>query len=201
MMWWLFTAMTLAGGTIEGTVELSRKKASPVIAYVDGEGPEIPELDRARVIQQGKAFHPEAVVVRQGAIVDFANEDIVFHHVYSRTPGNTFEIDEYGRNESKSVRFDEPGVVHVRCNKHSWMEATILVLPNAWYATADETGAFRIEGVEPGERTLVVWADGHQAIRTPITVEADGIVTFDTKLKKLPSGIEQGPQHLLDDGY
>ncbi len=200
-IWWLL-AVCHAGGVVEGTVELSGKRTGPVVAYIDGEGPEIPDMDSARVIQQGKEFHPQAVVVRQGATIDFANEDKVFHHVFSRSTGSEFEIEEYGRGEHRLVRFDAPGVVEVQCNKHSWMRTQILVLPNAWYAQIDEDGAFHIDGVKPGEHRLVLWAAGHVAKTVDLSVVDGENPAVKVRLKRAPSGLQQvGPDGIPIDSY
>ena len=190
-MIWILLALAHAGGVLQGQVELAGKRTGPVVVYVDGDGPAIPDMDSARVVQQGKEFHPQAVVVRQGATVDFANEDKVFHHVFSRSTDREFEIEEYGRGEHRMVRFDLPGVVEVQCNKHSWMRTQILVLPNAWYAQVDEDGAFEISGVEPGARRLVLWAAGHVATTVDLTVVDGENPAVKVRLKREPKGLQQ----------
>ena len=52
--------------------------------------------------------------------------------------------------QSRSVRFDRPGVVRVFCEIHSHMSAFILVFAHRYFAITDAEGRYRIEGVPPG---------------------------------------------------
>jgi len=58
------------------------------------------------------------------------------------------------------VNFNKVGVVQVFCHLHPDMNATILVVPNAWYTRPNEHGAFTFTGLSPGAYQVVVW---HQA--------------------------------------
>lgn len=190
-LWWSpAPAPAAAGGVIEGTISVTGK-ASPVVVYVDGAGPPINGMPEGHVTEQGKQFTPSALVIRAGTTVDFENKDNVNHHVYSRSPGNDFEIPEYGHGARRSVLISNPGVVDVQCNIHPEMSTQLLALPNAWYATADATGAYRITGVEQGPHTVVAWAPGHRPERREITVIADGTVVVDAKLKRIPPPVQK----------
>ena len=78
------------------------------------------------------------------------------------------------RGQSRSVRFDRPGVVRVFCEIHSHMSAFILVFAHRYFATTDAEGRYRIEGVPPGTYTLAVWNDGAVRARREVRVAGAG---------------------------
>ena len=62
--------------------------------------------------------------------------------------------------QSKSVRFDRPGIVRVFCEIHSHMSAFILVFSHPFFAMTDSEGRYRIDNVPPGTYTVVAWNEG-----------------------------------------
>src|SRR5450631_1210691 len=74
-----------------------------------------------RMAQHNMQFDPFVLIVPAGAEVAFPNLDSVRHHVYSFSPAHPFELKLYGRDETRLVRFDKPGVIAVGCNIHDSM--------------------------------------------------------------------------------
>lgn len=114
--------------------------------------------------QRNEAFAPYVLAVSVGTTVDFPNSDRTYHNVFSLSKARRFDLGRYPRGESRSVRFDEPGVVRVFCEIHSHMNAFILVFAHRYFATTEADGRYRIDDVPPGSYTLMVWNDG--AVRT-----------------------------------
>ena len=65
--------------------------------------------------------------------------------------------------ESKSVRFDRPGIVRVFCDIHSHMNAWVLVFAHRFFAVTDAEGRYRIDGVPAGHVHRQRLARGGQA--------------------------------------
>src|SRR5471030_1705563 len=78
-----------------------------------------------RMAQQNLQFDPFVLIVPVGAVVSFPNRDSVRHQVYSFSPPHPFELRLYGKDETRTVRFDKPGVVALGCNIHDNMVAFI----------------------------------------------------------------------------
>lgn len=128
--------------------------------------------------QQNIAFRPFVLVVPVGAEVKFPNHDKVRHHVYSFSPAKRFELKLYGRDETRSARFDKPGVVSLGCNIHDRMSAYIVVVDTAFAAKSGETGEVVLKDVPQGGGVLTVWqpylkARGN-AERLSLTLPAQG---------------------------
>jgi plastocyanin len=134
---------------------------------------EEPERGRVVLDQRGEAFLPYVLAIGVGTSVDFTNSDQTYHNVFSLSKPRRFDLGRYARGRSKSVRFDRPGVVRVFCDIHSHMSAFILVFAHRFFATTDESGAFRIEGVPPGNYDLAVWTDGQVRTTRALHVSDD----------------------------
>jgi plastocyanin len=188
-----------AAGTIRGRVEVHRETGSsegrPAVADLGHHGPretpdrrrsvvyletapqaafETPAPARARLDQKNETFVPFVLAVTVGSTVDFPNSDRFYHNVFSLSKAKRFDLGRYPRGQSRSVRFDQPGVVRVFCEIHSHMSAFILVFAHRYFATTDAEGRYRIEGVPPGDYTLAVWNDGAVRARREVRVDAAG---------------------------
>jgi plastocyanin len=117
-----------------------------------------------RVEQRNLQFHPFVLIAPVGAEVAFPNFDTVRHHVYSFSPAGPFELRLYGRDESRSVRFANPGIIAIGCNIHDQMVAYILVVDTPFAAKTDASGAASITGLPPGQATMRIW---HPYLRAP----------------------------------
>ncbi len=187
------------GGTIRGRVEVRREGGSgegrPAVAELGHHGPrvvpdrrrsvvyleapppaafEAPLPGRGVLYQKNEAFVPFVLAVTVGSTVDFPNSDRIYHNVFSLSKAKRFDLGRYPRGQSRSVRFDQPGVVRVFCEIHSHMSAFILVFAHRYFATTDAEGRYRIEGVPPGDYTLAVWNDGAVRARREVRVGASG---------------------------
>jgi plastocyanin len=79
------------------------------------------------VDQKDKQFHPQKLKVKAGDSVKFVNSDSYFHNVFSLSDAKTFDLGSYPQGQSRSVKFDTPGVIEVECAIHPGMKMTITV--------------------------------------------------------------------------
>jgi plastocyanin len=126
------------------------------------------------VRQVGLAFTPHVLPIVKGSSVEFPNTDTVFHNVFSLSHASTFDLGRYPRGESKSVRFDTPGLVKVFCHIHSDMSAVVLVLDNPYFVVPDASGRFRIEGVPAGEYRAVAWHERARRVSQVVRITPGG---------------------------
>lgn len=132
-----------------------------------------------RVAQRDLQFDPYILIVPVGAEVLFPNFDRVRHHVYSFSEGNRFELELYGRDETRSRRFTTAGIAAVGCNIHDQMQAYIVVVDTPFVGRTGADGAVLIRGAA-GAGELRVWhpdlrARGGLATRA-VTLPAAGAV-------------------------
>lgn len=112
---------------------------------------------RAKMDQQGETFVPHILAIVAGTTVDFPNNDLTYHNVFSLSKTKSFNLGRYAAGKSKSVRFDRPGIVRVFCDIHSHMSAFILVFAHRYFVVTDDEGRYRLDNVPPGTYTVVAW--------------------------------------------
>ena len=126
------------------------------------------------VKQQGEMFVPHVLAVVVGSVVDFPNADPFFHNVFSFSKPRRFDLGRYPKGNSRSVRFDSPGVVQLFCDIHSHMSAFILVFAHRFFAVTDDQGRYQIEGIPPGRYVVVAWYEGRVRASSPVVVPGGG---------------------------
>jgi plastocyanin len=110
-----------------------------------------------RMTQKNIQFDPFVLIVPVGADVAFPNLDPVRHHVYSFSPAKSFELKLYGKDETRVVHFDKPGVVQLGCNIHDSMIAFIVVVDTPYAAKTDAQGQAAIRDAPAGAQVVTVW--------------------------------------------
>lgn len=117
-----------------------------------------------RIVQRDMQFSPFVLVVPVGADVSFPNLDPVRHHVYSFSAVRPFELRLYAREQSRSVRFDRPGIVPLGCNIHDSMIAFISVSDTGLAGRTDGNGRILFTGLAEGQVVGRLW---HPYLRVP----------------------------------
>lgn len=134
--------------------------------------------------QRDTAFAPSVVALRVGGTVSFPNGDPFFHNVFSYSSAKSFDLGRYPEGESKQVTFDQPGPVEVLCEVHDFMRGAIVVTENPYHAVVADDGTFTIEGVPPGEYTLVAWHPDHREQERTVTVAEGGNARVEVELRR-----------------
>jgi plastocyanin len=185
-----FPSPALAG-TITGTVNVKGLRSpTDILVYVAKAPSGSVDLSGAKFImdQRNLEFIPHILPVLVGSIVHFPNNDKVDHNIFSMSRTKTFNLGSYKPGESKTVMFDKPGIVELRCDVHAEMAAYILVLENPFFALTDEKGRFQIpdsnylkqtglEGVEDlpaGTYSLKTWHEKLKSEKNSVTVSEKG---------------------------
>ena len=109
------------------------------------------------VAQQNIQFNPFVLIVPIGSEVLFPNKDNVRHHVYSFSPVKKFEVKLYGHDETRSVRFDQAGIVPLGCNIHDQMIAYVVVVDTPFAAKTGADGIALIRNLPAGAASMTVW--------------------------------------------
>ena len=149
-----------------------------------------PPPEPFRMEQRNESFSPHVLAIVRGSTVEFPNGDPIYHNVFSLSKASTFDLGRYPRGSSRSVRFDEPGVVKVFCHIHSDMSGVILVLDNPYFTSPDQAGNFLFPDLPSGTYTVTAWHERARPIRREIQI-SDGQVTnldFAIPLEDAPLG-------------
>ena len=143
-------------GNIKGTVKVKGLRTPEnILVYLSKAPPNAADLSKVKFVmdQRNLEFVPHVLPILIGATVDFPNNDKVDHNVFSMSRTKKFNLGSYPAGESKSIVFDKPGIVELRCDVHAEMAAFILVMKNPYFAVTDKQGHFEIPDSNSLEQT------------------------------------------------
>lgn len=166
------TASSSFSGAIAVAIEPLDTKVTPTL-------PDTPFV----MAQENTSFVPNLLVVPIGSQVTFPNHDAFFHNVFSYSPPRSFDLGRYPKGESRTVTFDEPGVVRIFCEIHASMYASILVVPSDHYQIINAGDGFSFPNLADGHyRVVAVDAAGRRA-KTEIELKGNSIGTISLMLE------------------
>jgi plastocyanin len=190
-----------AAGKISGTVKTNGLRTpANVLVYLTEAPPVSGDLSTVKFVmdQHNLEFVPHILPVLVGSAVEFPNNDKVEHNVFSLSRTKQFNLGSYKAGESKTVVFDKPGIVELRCDVHAEMAAYILVLKNPYFALTDEKGRFEIpdssylnrigltgtENLPPGKYLVKSWHEKLKTESQAVVVPENGDVTIQLDLSR-----------------
>lgn len=118
----------------------------------------------AMIAQKGCQYHPHVLAVKAGTNVAFKNEDNTLHNIdgshylgAGKRSKPLFNIGQAMKGMVSYHKFVKPGIYHIKCDVHSWMECWVYVNANAFVTVTGADGKFAIAGLPDGEYTLKAW--------------------------------------------
>ena len=159
-----------------------------VIIHFDGLAAGPVEKTATSIAQQDEQFTPHVVAITAGSQVSFPNRDPFFHNVFSLSRGASFNLGRYPSGASRSKTFTRSGIVKVFCEIHSHMSAVVRVFDHGWFTIPNEDGSFAIDGVPPGDHTLVAWHERIGERRDRVTIRAGAATPINFTLPVLEPG-------------
>jgi plastocyanin len=146
---------------------------SDVVVFLEGALPDTGSPGRVELVQRNQRFDPQLLVIPVGSTVSFPNADPIYHNVFSLSGAKKFDLGYYPEGRTRTIQFNEPGVVQVYCHLHPNMYAAVVVTPNAWYTRPAPDGSFALSRVPPGDYRLVAWHMHAGFFRKEVHVEAN----------------------------
>ena len=179
------TAVLFAGEpgtqTLSGHVTAGKGNSVVYVNAIAGKTFEAPAKHLV-MDQKGLMFQPHILVVLAGSTVDFLNSDKVQHNIFwPAINGNkkmSHNMGTWPTGETRSFKYEQPGVVPLLCNVHPEMSGYIVVSPTPYFAQTDESGAYKIENLPPGQYTVTAWHEGMKVQSKPVTVSGNATLDF-----------------------
>jgi hypothetical protein len=109
-------------------------------------------------------YEPHILLVPEHGSLQIKSSDATLHTVHMDGAA-TYNLPFPFTNQTVSRDMNTPGLVNLKCNGgHVWMNAEMFVAPHPYYAVTDESGAFELKDVPPGEYEIVAWHEGWQVM-------------------------------------
>lgn len=170
-------------GTIHGKVYLSNELTPHVLLLVAGtEGMSSHSVVTVHLDHTQGKFAPYILPIQVGSTVEFRSGDGMPCRLYSASEPNAFNLMRQS-SPNRSLTFDRPGVIVVRCQDHPDAVAYIVVTETSYFAVTAETGQYLIEGIPEGERTVRLWFEGSVLEEQRIKI-GQGSISLDFHIKK-----------------
>ena len=173
----VLTSVALAGAPstarLGGVVWVGSHREANAVVWLDApNGPAEPRR-HAVLDQRNLAFSPRVLAVRVGTVVEFPNNDRVFHNVFSFRDGRRFDLGFYPVGAVKHVTFDRPGLSRIFCNIHPNMAAYVFTVESAYFAVSEDTGVFAMPSVPAGTYPYHAWRPGGSLLTGSVSVDGE----------------------------
>ena len=170
----LATAGVYPGRIVGIQTERDTSELDNVIVFVDSSMRVDSAAQHVSIRQTNEEFVPHVVAVTAGSTVEFPNDDLIFHNVFSLSRAATFDLGRYPRNASRARTFSQPGLIKVFCHLHSHMSAIVRVFSHPYFAFPDRAGRFTISGVPAGRVGITAWHERAGEVTQKVTIEDGG---------------------------
>ena len=162
-----------AADDVRGSALSQARAEANAVVWLEVPSPQkLSQAQRIVLDQRNLTFSPHVLVVRVGTVVEFPNNDRVFHNVFSFRDGKRFDLGMYPVGTVRQVHFDKPGLSRIFCNIHPQMAAYVVVVDTPYFAIADRNGAFAIADVPAGNYTYRAWRPGGPTLTGSIAAGA-----------------------------
>jgi plastocyanin len=151
--------------------------SSSAVAWIPGSPMPAGPKAKKTMTSKDKRFDPRVVAVATGGTIDFPNVDKIYHNVFSPSDRNKFDLGLYRNGASRSMTFENPGLVKIYCNIHPQMAAYLMVVDGGAHAVTGPDGVAVLRGLRPGRYTVKVW-DEKGGERSETADVASGRVTM-----------------------
>jgi plastocyanin len=119
-------------------------------------------------------YTPRVLGAMAGQPIEIMNSDDTLHNVHALPENsNAFNLGMPTKGMKSTRKFANPEIfVRIKCDVHPWMETFVGVTDNPFYAVSDDDGSFEIQGVPPGEYTIVAAHPRNGRATATMTVES-----------------------------
>lgn len=188
---WALAAPSQAAGITGRVIPQGLRSAEGILVYVVKAPISASAVSETEYVldQRQLTFIPHIIPIMVGSKVEFPNNDKVAHNVFSLSRAKEFDLGSYEAGQSKTVVFDKPGVVDIRCDVHQEMNAFILVLKNPYFAVTDKEGRFDIPNLPAGSYQVKTWHEKLRTARQKVAVPENNDVSIQFKPKRGSAGV------------
>jgi plastocyanin len=174
-----------SAGAVSGTIRtVVAAGARPAFAVVYAEPMDVAaprRPGRFTLRQKNKTFQPSVLAIPVGSTVEFPNDDLIFHNVFSLAGPQPFDLGLYRAGASRSRTFTAAAAYRVFCNIHPQMTALIVVVPTPYVTLAGPDGRYTLD-LPAGRYRVTALSDRAQAVTAEITTLAGASAAPDLSL-------------------
>lgn len=136
--------------------------------------------------QKGCEFVPHVLLFPSGSTIEITNSDGILHNIHTTSEANpAFNQAQPKFKKVIEKKVDKPEMpIKVQCDAHGWMHGWWISQEHPYYAITDDTGAFTIEDVPPGDYEIEVWQEVLGKQTQKVTVKGGEATKVDVAMTK-----------------
>jgi plastocyanin len=179
----------VCGGTVPNeSIEVTNGALENVVITVKGEGAKKRPPETITLDQHECRYHPHVQAAPPGSTLQILNSDPMLHNIHGYLGTQTlFNIAMPLKGQKVPRPLPRPGLVHIKCDVHSWMSGWIVVTDDP-YAVAGKNGTYTIKDLPAGTYTVTAWHEALGQKTAQVTVPATGEVAADFTFSGAGSG-------------
>ena len=177
---------------LDESLIIENQSVKDVVIWLEGkQAKKLKSKPGTYTIDQKKcAYSPHVLAMPQGSELKILTSDPINHNIHTYSFDNDPINIMFLPNQDYTQEMEEPEVIKVTCDLHSWMVAYIVVTPHSYFAMTGKNGTFEIKDVPPGKYTLKVWHESLGEESRKIQVGED-ITQADFDFSELTSQVSQ----------
>lgn len=122
----------------------------------------------------GLQASPSLIVIGEGSVVEFRNNDKVAHDLSVASHPQVMPLERLPAGGLRRQRFAEAGGYLVRCIEYPHVTVSVVVVASPHFSNVDDSGNFKIADVPEGKAKLRIWSQGRWVHDQEIEVAARG---------------------------
>ena len=134
------------------------RNAVVIVVGVSGGKPMPAAVENAQLEQLNCEYAPHLTVMAANTDIGIQNNDPTLHNVqFFQNNETLFNIAQPVQGQVNTTRVENAGIIDVECTVHAWMQASVVVVDNPYFAVTDDNGEFSITGLPAGTYQVKIW--------------------------------------------
>ena len=126
-------------------------------------------------------YEPHVLAMPVDSELKIHTSDPVNHNIHTYSFDNDpINIMFTPNQEAYSQEIEEPEIIKVECDLHSWMTAWVVVTPNSYFAVSSDDGSYEVPDVPPGKYKLTAWHETLGSLTKDVIIRNEAVrINFD----------------------
>ncbi len=125
-----------------------------------------------KIMQKGRRFSPDLIVVSPGDKVQFLNDEDreIDHNIYSLSKLKSFDLGLGEKGSVLEVSVDKNGSGNFYCSVHKLMEGRLVSLNTRHFVVLEKPGSFILPNIPPGKWIVKMFVSHRRYKSAPLNI-------------------------------